>query len=52
MRRNLSYPIARNLSSKQSNDDSDIVHLDDPGYISIPEYPKRPDEPLEKRRQR
>ena len=32
--------------------DSDIVHLDDPGYIRIPEYPKRPDEPLEKRRQR
>lgn len=47
--------LCRNLSSKSSNDDgdeSDIVHLDDSGFIKIPEYPVRPDEPLEQRRQR
>lgn len=42
----------RNWSSKQPIDDSDIVHLEDSGFISIPEYPSRPDEPLEKRKQR
>lgn len=32
--------------------ESDIIHLNDRDDIWIPEYPKRPDEPLEKRRQR
>lgn len=32
--------------------ESDIVHLDNRDDIWIPEYPTRPDEPLENRRQR
>lgn len=32
--------------------ESDIVHLEDREDIWIPEYPQRPDEPLENRRQR
>ncbi|XP_055316312.1 succinate dehydrogenase assembly factor 2-B, mitochondrial-like [Sitodiplosis mosellana] len=46
--------LGRSLSSKESSptDESDIVHLDDSDFIKIPEYPIRPNEPLENRRQR
>lgn len=46
--------LGRNFSSKDSspNDESDIVHLNDSEFIKIPEYPIRPNEPLEQRRQR
>lgn len=43
----------RPYSTKEPSDpEGDIVHLDDPGFISIPEYPTRDNEPLETRRQR
>ncbi|XP_031631594.1 succinate dehydrogenase assembly factor 2-B, mitochondrial-like [Contarinia nasturtii] len=49
--------LSRNLASKSGNDkngdsESDIVHLEDSAFITIPEYPVRPDEPLEQRRSR
>lgn len=47
----LSWNISREFASKNT-DDSDIVHLEDNPQITIPEYPDRPDEPLESRRQR
>lgn len=52
---NLGNRLAQNRnysSDKTIDNDSEIVHLNDSEYITIPEYPTRIDEPLEKRRQR
>lgn len=44
--------FSRYMSSKEPDNESDIVHLEDSEFIKIPEYPTRPNEPLEQRRQR
>lgn len=35
-----------------NNADVPIIDYDDPDYLPLPEYPLRPDEPLEVRKQR
>lgn len=59
LRRNLVRPalIVSNLqrsAATQSSGTADdvIVDFDDPEHLPLPEYPKRPDEPLHKRKQR
>lgn len=46
--------LQRGAATTQSSGTADdvIVDFDDPEHLPLPEYPKRPDEPLHKRKQR
>ncbi|KAH8355065.1 hypothetical protein KR093_004598, partial [Drosophila rubida] len=54
--RNLARSVLRTWSRSASNSESTkddvIVDFDDPDHLPLPEYPKRPNEPLQKRKQR
>ncbi|XP_020803311.1 succinate dehydrogenase assembly factor 2-B, mitochondrial [Drosophila serrata] len=56
--RRLALPIiaqnrsASNLDKTEFTTPGEIVDYDDPPHLPVPEYPARPDEPLEKRKQR
>lgn len=59
LRRSMVRPvlIVSNLQRSAANQSSGtaddvIVDFDDPVHLPLPEYPKRPDEPLHKRKQR
>lgn len=58
LRRNLVRSMLINTSVRSANQttngttDDVIVDFDDPEHLPLPEYPKRPDEPLHKRKQR
>ncbi|KAM8713363.1 hypothetical protein ACLKA7_013644 [Drosophila subpalustris] len=43
---------SRGTANSGSTTDDVIVDFDDPEHLPLPVYPKRPDEPLEKRKQR
>ncbi|KAH8340059.1 hypothetical protein KR067_007654, partial [Drosophila pandora] len=43
---------ASNLDKSEYTTPGEIVDYDDPPHIPVPEYPSRPDEPLETRKQR
>ncbi|KAH8300241.1 hypothetical protein KR044_012027, partial [Drosophila immigrans] len=42
----------RGASNTETTKDDVIVDFDDPEHLPLPQYPKRPDEPLNKRKQR
>ncbi|KAH8290366.1 hypothetical protein KR054_002340 [Drosophila jambulina] len=56
--RRLALPIiaqnrsASNLDKTEFTTPGEIVDYDDPPHLPVPEYPARPDEPLETRKQR
>ncbi|XP_034107629.1 succinate dehydrogenase assembly factor 2, mitochondrial [Drosophila albomicans] len=43
---------SRGASNSETTQDDVIVDFDDPEHLPLPEYPKRPNEPLNKRKQR
>ncbi|XP_062133101.1 succinate dehydrogenase assembly factor 2, mitochondrial [Drosophila sulfurigaster albostrigata] len=43
---------SRGASNSETTQDDVIVDFDDPDHLPLPEYPKRPNEPLNKRKQR
>ncbi|KAH8401085.1 hypothetical protein KR009_003006, partial [Drosophila setifemur] len=43
---------ASNLNKSEFTTPGEIVDYDDPPHLPVPEYPSRPDEPLETRKQR
>jgi len=44
--------LASNLDKSEYTTPGEIVDYDDPPHLPVPEYPVRPDEPLETRKQR
>lgn len=58
MGRRLALPMiaqnrsASNLDKTEYTTPGEIVDYDDPPHLPVPEYPARPDEPLETRKQR
>ncbi|EDW79854.1 uncharacterized protein Dwil_GK18008 [Drosophila willistoni] len=53
--RGLSFTVNRlasNLDKSEYTTPGEIIDYDDPTHLPVPEYPLRPDEPLETRKQR
>jgi len=52
MQRTVLRTWSRGTANSGHTNDDVIVDFDDPEHLPLPVYPKRPDEPLEKRKQR